>query len=854
MSGASVPADAPHSFVFSDPELDRLFDEHRVNDAGRALVREERLSPPSRAVRPGRGHLTGAHPSRKMGCTHQYESLIELSYLMECEYRSDRLEWFDQPRPLSLRYLGKNDHPVAAPHTPDFLQISDDFIGYIECKPDETLSNLARERPGRWSRDADGTWRSIPSEQAAARYGLAYRVRSSSSFCRVLLDNLAFLADYRSPVCPPVGGDAAREIRDVVGRRIGLTLEDLIHATGAPEAIYRMITTGQLHVDLTRHFLSQPHLVLIFVDAQSSRVWDAAHAREVGGREAFDPRAPIDEPSACALHGASEPDREVALGRFEAIRPAIDGTGPLRPRKRAELRTLQDWLSTWRRGETEHGCGLIELLPKVHRRGNRLRRLAPELYALMDKVAEEVYEKSAKPPRTHAYTALLGHCKSDGFFAPSYRTFVKWLDDRPRRRQKARREGHRAAVADAPAIPASGDGFARHGQRPFDIVHIDHTQADLFLSLGGFVFTRIERVWLTIAHCAWSCMPVGYTLSFDPPSYVSCMLVLRDVVRRHERLPRVIVVDGAGEFRSIAFDELLAAYAVEKRQRPPGEPRHGARCERFFGTVDTQFIHTLAGNTQHLRDPRGMSSEVDPRRDVVWTLPELARCLEEYLFRFYPAQPQPDLQGTPYERFTQGLELTGQRPHRKVPDDQKFFLLSLPPSRRGVATVDRRKGVTVEGIRYHADALRDLKGKKVDVRVDPEDAGHLYVHARPAESWIECRSQHYRIFHGCSRRLVRLASEALRGGRLRGKKTPRVTAAALAPFLSSAREHEELERQRLRDAARRTSASPAAPTGGSVIVPFPDADAASAPSVGRLAAPDEALAAWSDLPPPTEAA
>ena len=850
----TLPDPDSRAGVFSLAELECLFDKHQVNDDGRALVHEERSSPPSRSVRSGRGHVTGAHPSPKMGCAHQYESLIELSYLMECEYRSERLEWFDQPRPLSLRYPGKNGHPVVTAHTPDFLQISGDFIGYIECKPDETLSKLARERPGRWSRDADDTWRSIPSEQAAARYGLGYRVRSSSSFCRVLLDNLAFLQDYRVPACPPVGEDAARQIRDVVSRRIGLTLEDLIHATAAPEAIYRVIATGELHVDLARHFLSQPHLVLVFVDAQSSRIWDAVHAREVGGPEAFDPRVPIDEPAACALHSAGEQDREVALLRYEAIRPVIEGTGALRPCKGAQLRTLQNWLSCWRRGEAEHGCGLIELLPKVHRQGNRVPRLAPELYALMDEVAEDVYEKPSKPPRSDAYAALVERCESAGFFAPSYRTFVKWLEDRPRRRQKERREGHRAAVADAPAIPASGDGFARHGQRPFDIVHVDHTKADLFLSLGGFVFTRIERVWLTIAHCDWSYMPLGYATSFDPPSYVSCMMVLRDVVRRHGRLARVIVVDGGTEFRSIAFDQLLAAHVVEKRRRPPGEPRYGARCERLFGTANTQFIHALAGNTQHLRDPRGMSSEVDPRRDVLWTLPELDRCLQEYLFRIYSAQPQPDLQGTPHERFTQGLELTGQRLHRKVPYDQKFFLLSLPPSRRGIATVDRRKGVTVKGIRYHAEALRDLKGKKVNVRVDPEDAGHLYVHARPAQSWIECRSEHYRIFHGCSRRLVRLASEALRGGRLRGKRTPRVTAAVLAPFLSAAREHEALQRQRLRDAARRSSAPPAAPTSGSVIVPFPDVDAARAPSVERAATPDEALPAWSDLPPPTEAA
>ena len=195
-----------------------------------------------------------------MGFALQYESLIELSFIMECEFDRSELECFDQPDALTLRYLGKNEHPVATAHTPDFLQISAGFIGYVECKPDETLSKLARERPGRWSRDSDGTWRSIPSEQAAARYGLAYRVRSSSSFCRVLLDNLAFLQDYRVPSCPSVGADVAQRIRDLVSRRLGLTLEELIHETGDPEAIYRLIALGALHVDLDRHFLSQPHL------------------------------------------------------------------------------------------------------------------------------------------------------------------------------------------------------------------------------------------------------------------------------------------------------------------------------------------------------------------------------------------------------------------------------------------------------------------------------------------------------------------------------------------------------------------------------------------------------------------
>ena len=849
------PDSRPH--VFCDAELERLFDQHRVNDAGRVVVRKVRSSPPSRSVRPGRGHVTGAYPSRKMGCALQYESLVELSYLMEREFRPSRQEWFDQPTRLTLRYRGEGENKVTVSYTPDFLQISDAFFGFVECKPDEALAKLMREFPGRWSRDPDGTWRSIPAEQAAARYGLGFRVRPSSSFCRVLLDNQAFLRDYLAPACPPVGEDDAQRIRDLVSRRLGLTLEELIHETGEPEAIYRLIATGALHVDLGRHFLSQPHLVQVFHDAQSSRIWDAARVSEVGAPPEFDPRAPISEPSALALQGASEADRQVALLRFEAIRPVIERTAPfsaLSVRKGSGRRTLQDWLARFRRAERDDDCGLLGLLPRARFRGNRVLRLEPELYTLMDEVVDEVYEQSPCPPMTDAYASLVGRCKSLGLFSPSYRRFVEHIKARPQRRQKKSREGHRAAVADAPATFAIGDGFARHGQRPFDTVHIDHTLVDLFLRLGGFTFNLSERVWLTIAHCDWSCMPVGCALSFDPPSYMSCMMVLRDVVRRHQRLARVLFLDGAKEFKSIAFDQLCAAYAVEKRHRPPGEPRYAARCERFFGTANTQFIHTLYGNTQHLRDPRGMSSEVDPRRHVVWTLPELDRCLEEYLFRIYPSQPQRALDGTPIERFTQGLELTGNRHHREVLYDQKFFLLSLPPSRRGVATVDRRKGIQLEGVRYHADALRALARKKVHVRVDPEDAGHVYVHAPPAPSWIECFSEHYRTFHGCSRRLLRLASVALRGTHRRGAKTPRITAAALAPFLTGVKEHEALERQRLRDAARRPSVVPAESPVEPVVEPMSGVDAASPVCAEPAPVLDEASVAWSDLPVPKEAA
>ena len=54
--------------------------------------------------------------------------------------------------------------------------------------------------------------------------------------------------------------------------------------------------------------------------------------------------------------------------------------------------------------------------------------------------------------------------------------------------------------------------------------------------------------WLTLLIDAYSRRVLGRTVTFDPPSYRSVMMVIRECVRRHARLPEVLVVDGGKEF------------------------------------------------------------------------------------------------------------------------------------------------------------------------------------------------------------------------------------------------------------------------------------------------------------------
>ena len=89
---------------------------------------------------------------------------------------------------------------------------------------------------------------------------------------------------------------------------------------------------------------------------------------------------------------------------------------------------------------------------------------------------------------------------------------------------------------------------------------------------------------------AFSRRVLALYLTFDPPSYRSCMMALRECVRRHARLPQIVIVDGGRDFQSIYFETLLARYECTKKTRPAAKPRFGSVCERLFGTAKTQFI------------------------------------------------------------------------------------------------------------------------------------------------------------------------------------------------------------------------------------------------------------------------
>src|SRR5436305_9291406 len=245
-------------------------------EQAKAIVCQIRSSPPSRLVRSAAGNVSGRYPSKKMGCTIQFESHRgELAAIYQFEHDPTVLEFYDQPNAIKLIYPSKKGRQVGVLHTPDFFVIGEQTCGWVECKMEEQLVQLAEQMPHRYQRGADGMWTCPPGEAYASPSGFFYHVQSSAQIDWVYQRNLRFLEDYLRVSCCPVEEKIAQSIRTCVMKRPAQTLLELLEGLeqATVDDLYFLIATDQVYIDLSATPLAQPEQVQVFVDREQAEAY-----------------------------------------------------------------------------------------------------------------------------------------------------------------------------------------------------------------------------------------------------------------------------------------------------------------------------------------------------------------------------------------------------------------------------------------------------------------------------------------------------------------------------------------------------------------------------------------------------
>ena len=468
-------------------------------------------------------------------------------------------------------------------------------------------------------------------------------------------------------------------------------------------------------------------------------------------------------------------------------------------------RTRRDWKRWYRDAEIAYGSGLIGLLPGFANCGGK-RKVDASVIELMEAVLLTHYDTVTRKPKRGAYGEYLKQSKEKGLPTVSQRTFYAQAQrHKTRYEQLLMREGSRAAYPFKEYHHPNERTINHHGTYAWAMAHVDHLEVDLQLC-DSKTDQRLGKCWLTLLILAHPRRIAAYYLTFDPPSYRSCMMVMRLCVKRYGRLPTAITVDGGPEFRSVYFEQLLALYKVRKHQRPASEPRFGSPLERLFGSMQTEFLYHLLGNTQAAQFPRKITKATDPRNHAVWTLPALTERVRQWADEEYDTMPHPALLISPREAYEQSLQRDGQRDHKRIPYDEVFIRSTFPTTTRGRALVQPGKGVRMNYLDYWCDAMRDKEVERtiVPVRYDPFDVTVGY--ARIGGRWRKCICAADELA-GCSERELQIIAEELRKRNhlLYGREQVEITQKQLADFRRENAAKEVLLRQQRHDRETRAA-------------------------------------------------
>lgn len=846
--------------MLTQSEFETWCEERKLLQQARQVIEQIRTSNPSRRVGGGRENVSGLYPSRKMGVDIQFEShKVELCCIYQLEHDDDVLEFYDQPPPIKLTYDSASGKTVSFFYTPDFFVIRTNGAEWVECKTEAELKQIAQKSPNRLSCDANGQWHMMPAEQHAQALDLSFHVWSDAEVNWVLQRNLIFLEDYYKARNVKIADTSVQVAHSLVNAQPGMTLAHLKRSASSVDVddIHFLIATEQIYVDLTAAPLVEPERCFVFRDQQTAAAYSSMVLSQstvetlnssiidlvpgkavdyngciltialVGKTQVllhtedqqtveFDQTnfvqliqqgkitglktQPENQANATIgefLARASIEDLEKANQRYKAVSAWMSGE-PVEP---VSERTLRDWRAKFLQAQQKYGYGYLGLLSCDQQKGNRTRKLPEQVIQLIEKFVADDYETHKQKRKLEVYGAFVNACLEVGLLdeqIPSYKTFRSEIKARSGYDQTLKRQGHRAAYSQQQFYWELSLTTPRHGDRPFEIGHIDHTELDIELRCSR-TGRNLGRPWVTFLVEAYSRRILAIYITFDPPSYRSCMMLLRICVKRHGRLPQTIVVDNGKEFHSTYFQTLIALFDSTLKYRPPSKARFNSVGERLFGTASTQLVYNLAGNTQITKTVRLMTRAVNPKNLALWTLGLLYLHLCEWGYEFYDRSDHPALGQSPREAFADGITIFGNRSHKMIAYDANFRFLTLPTTSRGRAKIHPTQGIQIKYLHYWSNLFRDpeLQNRQVDVRYDPFDAGVAYAYVRG--QWVECISEYYSVFQGRSEKEILLASaELIKRHQNHGKRF-KLRAKYLAEFLSSAEAEEVLLSQRLRD-------------------------------------------------------
>lgn len=782
---------------FTREQLDSCLAHHPVSAQGRQFI-EEALAAPSRNVQGTTRNLVGDIPCPKMWMNSQAESgSAENPFIRKHVFDPDTIGYVTQVPGIELIYTGRNGRKVRVPYRGDCISFSHTKgVVVEEWKPASDREHLDDEHPGKYQKLESGEYTSAPICSVLKPWGIDFVVRFSDEVTANGHRNRGFLYGYLQPSAANIYEPKLTTLLSLFSDTCARHYADLLENGADQDVLNWAIAHGHLHVDLDGALLSTEKAhVLVFRHSEALRAWqytvrpDGERAAPLAtslqralrpgdvfifdGRRltvtmdgltaihAFDERGEfvtidlsqldiairagkVSLPTGVRENGpasrfwkASPTALASAIKRVEILQ-AIEKGETLAPEDHYSASTLRRWRRAIREGEVQGMSPVESLIDYGDDKGFRGSHIDPKLSQLLTTWIEEAL-KDEKNGSTHsAFFDIKKKIEDAGYAMIAKSSFYERVEKVRSVKTIRDSQGHKVAYQLEPTYWMLDQSTPVHCERALELVHFDSTLLDVEIrsSLSGEV---LGRPWLSIAVCAHTRRVVGLYLSFRPPSYVSTMMLLADIVRRFGRLPDAVIHDWGSEFKAKDWKNALTALFITRYTRPKSAPRFGAILERIFGIVTRELIDNIAGNTKLRKNVRQLTPSSDPSLHSGLWLADLYAGLEEYFFGIYENRKHPATLQAPRAHYDASLIAHGQRLHRIRRYDDILSIL-MPTAKGRPHTIDPARGIFVNYRHYGHPLLSDLAsaGSTTLVKPIPFDPGSVLAFLKG--NWVVCKS------------------------------------------------------------------------------------------------------------------
>lgn len=682
----------------------------KLTPLGRTYVEQAFASDPARFV--GENSLlsvTSLIPSKKSGVLLQSESdSPERPFILKSELDNDVVCLLDQPPPVHIIAHDVRGRKSRRKITLDFICFKKNVIELVECKRIADLQSLQARYQMDWVWEGELRWRHLPSEEAAGRFGMEHRVFAAEELTPVQVHNIEVLGALGSFVwntsSKSTAGAIAKRLEQEGAKTMLQICNGCLKATAG--LIVKAVNEGVLFADFTRQFIDRR--LLVFAKREDRDQFTASldqNKNEDTG----------DSSLHCRLAKASKTELQAALKKKAAYDERRESGAPMNA-------TDYRFRILIARAEAESAPRIAAFVPDYKSRGNRERRLDPEIVKEIKK-AICVYWKQAKHPTLGGVHTSLMRCEQFKDDLPSVETI---------------RRLYAEALAPEAAAFLEGGKRAFHAVRPM----VDGAHANLRPDIPGFMahldgvygdsYSKEDEQKLFLRPIYYPVVDdssgyvLGRGIKSGHPSYLPVCMALRDCVQRHKGLPRRIMRDWGKEFDNHALREAAGVFEIELSARPKSASRFGGKGESFNQSFNA-YLQTLAGGSYYDQAGRSADGDKKGRATAQHEFSELIRIADNWIFEIWNKTARGGETQTPEELFQQSLRIM---PEAMVPvtmTDVTRYATSYPLD---IGKFSYTRGMRWGGKRYSSTSLVKLlrkSEKPKDPRIDCENPSIVWT-------------------------------------------------------------------------------------------------------------------------------